>query len=57
MLPCLQALSKAGTTDLAQLLEYHVLPDMRPVPTGWKDGEKVKTLLAGQDIKAQLAQR
>lgn len=54
--PAMQALSKAGTTDLAQLLEYHVLPAMRPVPTGWKDGEKVKTLLAGQDMTAQLTQ-
>ncbi len=55
--PAMQALSKAGSTDLAQLLEYHVLPEMRPVPTGWKNGEQVKTLLAGRDIKAQLGQR
>jgi hypothetical protein len=27
------------------------------VPTGWKDGEKVKTLLAGHDLTAKLGQR
>lgn len=52
-----QTLSKASTTDLSQLLEYHVLPAMRPVPTGWKDGESVKTLLQGRDIKAKLGER
>jgi hypothetical protein len=53
----LQALSKAGASDLSQLLEYHVLPELRPVPTGWKDGQQVKTLLEGRDIKVQLGQR
>lgn len=52
-----QALSKAGTADLSQLLEYHVLPELRPIPTGWKDGESVKTLLKGRDIKAKLGER
>lgn len=52
-----QVLSKAGSTDLSQLLEYHVLPALRPVPTGWKNGESVTTLLAGHSIKAQLTQR
>jgi uncharacterized surface protein with fasciclin (FAS1) repeats len=54
--PAMQALSKAPTSDLAQLLEYHILPEMRPVPTGWKNGESVKTMLSGHNIKAQLGQ-
>jgi len=54
--PAMQALSKAGNADLVQLLEYHVLPQLRPVPTGWKDGETVKTLLEGRTLKAQLTQ-
>lgn len=52
-----QALSRAGTSDLSQLLEYHILPEMRAVPTGWKNGDSVKTLLPGQNIKTQLTQR
>lgn len=55
--PALQVLSKAGNADLSQLLEYHVLPEMRPVPYGWKNGESVKTLLTGNTIKAQLSTR
>jgi hypothetical protein len=57
LLLLLQALSKAPESDLTQLLEYHILPTMRPVPTGWKNGESVKTTLAGHSIKAQLGQR
>jgi hypothetical protein len=52
-----QALSKAGASDLSQLLEYHVLPEMRPVPTGWKNDATVNTLLQGRTLKSQLSQR
>lgn len=55
--PAMQVLSKAGNADLVQLLEYHVVPQLRPVPTGWKDGETVKTTLEGRTLKAQLTQR
>jgi hypothetical protein len=56
-LPPLQVLSKAGVSDLSQLLEYHVLPEMRPVPTGWKNDATVNTLLKDRTLKSQLSQR
>jgi hypothetical protein len=56
-MPCTQALSKAGAADLAQLLEYHVVPGFRPVPTGWKSGERVATLLTGHTLGVRLGQR
>jgi hypothetical protein len=55
--PLTQALSKAGASDLSQLLEYHVLPEMRPVPTGWKNDATVSTLLKGNTLKSQLSTR
>lgn len=37
-----------------QVLSYHVVKGIKPLPNGFKSGEPVATLLAGQDLKVDL---
>jgi hypothetical protein len=52
--PIAAKLVSAPAGELAQFMEYHVLPTLCAVPGGWKDGAKVETKLPGHDIKSKL---
>lgn len=49
-----KALAAVPAADLAQVLEYHVVPGLKTVPKGWQNDAAVNTLLSGQKITAKV---
>lgn len=52
--PIAAKLMAAPAGELAQFMEYHVLPSLRAVPGGWQNGGKVDTKLPGHSIHSKL---
>jgi uncharacterized surface protein with fasciclin (FAS1) repeats len=50
-----RALISAPANDLVQVMEYHVVSGVRPVPEGWQNGGSVATMLAGRSITSKLS--
>jgi hypothetical protein len=52
--PIASTLVNAPAGELAQLMEYHVVPGLRAVPGGWQNGGRVETKLQGHSITSKL---
>ncbi|WIA19727.1 hypothetical protein OEZ85_005653 [Tetradesmus obliquus] len=50
-----RVLVAAPAEALVQVMEYHVVPGVRPVPEGWTNNAKVDTMLPGHSMTAQLS--
>jgi uncharacterized surface protein with fasciclin (FAS1) repeats len=50
-----KALISAPANQLVQVMEYHVVGEVRPVPEGWPNGGSVATMLPGHSITVQLS--
>jgi hypothetical protein len=50
-----KALISAPASDLVQVMEYHVIGQVRTVPDGWPNGGSVATMLSGHSIASQLS--
>lgn len=49
-----RALVAAPAGELSQVIEYHVIPDLKAVPSDWANDGTVSTLLSGHTITSKL---
>eukprot|EP00775_Hariotina_reticulata_P013030 gene13030-13159_t len=52
--PVARTLVNAPATDLTQVILYHMLPGLRAVPDGWKNGGAAQTYLPGNAVTSWL---
>lgn len=52
--PVAMSLAKSDTVQLAKIFELHVVPGLKAVPSGFKSGSAVDTLLPGAKLKTTI---